>query len=226
MYAQSNITFANKKSYDDFGLILKKQDIPPAEKVEIRENIPYMDGDYDFSKLYGKSVYKRRMVTCTFVLIANSTADLFSKRLSVVEWLSGKSDETLYIDAYGDYYHFADVSSTVASITEISPVAIEIVVTFTCAPYLQSTVEHYEFSCTGSSDYTIVHNGKTPVTPLVTYENSSRSLQAGVNVNPPPKVPNGSGTEELAFFSIRPGTNTLRMRGIGSISFDVYEEVL
>lgn len=52
----------------DFNLLLTNYSFPTPELREIRETIPFMDGSYDFSFLYGNQNYDDR--TVTFELIA------------------------------------------------------------------------------------------------------------------------------------------------------------
>ena len=43
----------NKHSFIDFGLTIKSKSIGMPSKNKVKETIPFMNGQYDFSELYG-----------------------------------------------------------------------------------------------------------------------------------------------------------------------------
>lgn len=90
----NGVKFGNKHSYDDFGLVLKSKDIGfPEPKIETVD-VPGMDGEIDFTEVFGKVFYKNRILTFTFsavsssmqwdVLINNLTTHLHGKKMKII----------------------------------------------------------------------------------------------------------------------------------------------
>lgn len=50
----------------EHGFYIIEHDAPSAEEVEIIEQIPFMQGQYDFSMLTGERIFSNRVVTVTF----------------------------------------------------------------------------------------------------------------------------------------------------------------
>ena len=58
----------NKHSYNDFGLKILSKNISNPKKRKIKETVPFMNGAYDFSLLYGEQTYDERELRYTFSL--------------------------------------------------------------------------------------------------------------------------------------------------------------
>ena len=56
----AGITLNNKHSYNDFGLRIISRDIDSPAKKKIKASVPFINGDYDFSLIYGDQVYENR----------------------------------------------------------------------------------------------------------------------------------------------------------------------
>jgi len=100
----AKITF-NDKSSDDLGLILTTFEPQPPTPNIIKIPVPYMNGSYDFSRLYGEQTYSERTILCKLQLVTKSRSMLYAKYSEVLEWLleSGKS-KLIYSDEAGLYY--------------------------------------------------------------------------------------------------------------------------
>lgn len=100
----NGIKFGTKHSYDDFGLILKHKDIGFPEPKTETVSVPGMDGDIDFTEVFGKVFYKNRKLTFTFSaisasmqwdeLIDNLTVYLHGKKMRIIL----DSDKTFYYE--------------------------------------------------------------------------------------------------------------------------------
>ena len=86
----------------DFGILLQTKSIGEAIPNEIRESVPYMDGDYDFTGKFAPVSYQNRKITVSFKMFANSENELFELRTRLVEWLSARDTE-MYFDNMPDY---------------------------------------------------------------------------------------------------------------------------
>lgn len=66
------ITLHDKHSYRDFGAWLKSKTIGIPSTIKITETIPYMQGSYDFTELYGEQTYDDRELEYEFDLHATT----------------------------------------------------------------------------------------------------------------------------------------------------------
>ena len=54
--------FNEKKSFDDFGLNIVSVTINLPSINEYKASVPYCNGEYDFSNLYGVNTYSNRII--------------------------------------------------------------------------------------------------------------------------------------------------------------------
>lgn len=100
------IIFNNKGSFSDFGTLLdgfKPQ--PPTPKI-ITDDVPGMNGTYNFSTVLsnGEPVYNTREITCTLDFFASSKEELMTKYSEVLEWLLSGQHELIYTGESDKYY--------------------------------------------------------------------------------------------------------------------------
>lgn len=180
-----SITFNGRNSFLDFGLTMKSKDIGMPEKTEIRESVPYMQGDYDFSQLNGKPVYGNRTITVIFNLIAEDYDELFRKRSQVIEWLSDTddSDKTLAFESMTGR-HFEQVSARIPAdgFDRIGYAVAELTVIFTAYPFLiEGTYDDKVISLNSGLGYAVVDIlGNAAVTdisanPVYTFDVSEKT---------------------------------------------------
>ena len=91
----------NKHSFIDFGLTIKSKSIGMPSKNKVKETIPFMNGQYDFSELYGGQTYSTREVK--IIVALNGLVDSSRTRLNiaydnVINWLFNTGMSTLKID--------------------------------------------------------------------------------------------------------------------------------
>lgn len=60
----NEIIFNGKSSYKDLGVIVTYFKAQPPEPKTIKQDVPFMNGSYDFSKLYGEVFYNERIINC------------------------------------------------------------------------------------------------------------------------------------------------------------------
>ncbi len=65
---KSQFTFNNLKSYDDFQLTISELTIGNPSVNLISQTVPFMNGNYDFSSLYGGQTYSNREVKMVLFL--------------------------------------------------------------------------------------------------------------------------------------------------------------
>ena len=108
------ITYNNKHSFNDLGLtVLYTRVIEAPSKIKITETIPFMNGSYDFSNLYGSNCYTERKLEYEFLIKARNSTELEFKRTQVDQWLLSSNSKTPLIDDnLPGYYYKAECIST------------------------------------------------------------------------------------------------------------------
>ena len=81
------IVKGGKHSYDDFGLTVRDAATETKKKNKTLVKIPFMNGSYDFSSLYGGQTYEEEMRTYEFNLIAKDKYDLEIQKIRISDWL-------------------------------------------------------------------------------------------------------------------------------------------
>ena len=89
----------NKHSFDDFGLWIVDKQIDPPAKKRITSSIPYMNGVYDFSQIYGEITYEERTLKYVFEIVEDTKEMLNIKKIEVVNWLMSDLKCYVYDDA-------------------------------------------------------------------------------------------------------------------------------
>lgn len=236
-----SVTLGGGRS-NDLGLIVAKDgiDISQPERVKTMVTIPYMDGAYDFSFLGGKPVYKCRTVKITFVLTGADTNELYRRKCKAVEWLSSVQSGELYISCLD--YHFIKAVLTAASFDFISPTAGRLTATFTAYPYMRSpdyadtAFDDFSFednclnqdiiTISGGESIKVYSYADRDITPRLSFKKSGGDT-AGLTI-----TLNGEKLSELikggdtADFALKSGINTISAAGSGTLTLELYEEVL
>lgn len=103
----------NKHSYYDFNLTMIGRTIETPSKNKIKVNIPYANGYYDFSDLYGGHTYEERKLVYTFRLKGMSIKDINNKYTNIVNWLTAGKQEHLFDDLFPGYYFLAECEGNI-----------------------------------------------------------------------------------------------------------------
>ena len=132
-----SIIYNGRNSLLDFGLTIASKEFIEPEIKEIRDTVPYMDGDYDFTMISGKPHYGNRQIIVVFNIEAENYGTLFQKRTEIVKWLLSKRGGELKFD-YIKGWQFENVSAQMGGFVRKSFNCAELTVTFTAAPYLSN----------------------------------------------------------------------------------------
>ena len=90
----------NNKHTNELGLILLEREISPPSKNKIKSSVPFMNGSYDFSELYGEQSFGERTLKYKFD-VSHYNHELLMYKLSELQnWLLGTGQEKLYDDDY------------------------------------------------------------------------------------------------------------------------------
>lgn len=129
---KQGITINGKHSYNDFGLLLLKKNIGIPSKIKIKETVPFMNGTYDFSTMFGGQLWDERTLTYDFVIIASSKEALSSKKFAVINWLEDNINCKITDDSIPEYSFIGDATN--CSFAEKLHDGV-LTVTFTCYPF-------------------------------------------------------------------------------------------
>lgn len=131
-----SITFNGYNSYLDFGVTIKSKNIALPEQVIIEQEVPYMDGCYDFSCMSGKPIYKKRQISVIFNIIGIDENDLYDKYTQLVQWLTSQRNAVLMFDSIRGW-QFENATARIPSggFVQLSRIAAELTVTFVTDPY-------------------------------------------------------------------------------------------
>lgn len=231
------ITFNVKNSFSDFGLYVEEKTINPPSKKKITDNVPFMNGQYDFSTVGsgGEQVFDTRTIKIKLALLCCTREELYIKYTQILEWLMDCGKSQLIFDFMPEFYFFAEVQEA-PSWDEFIENG-ELTITFVCDPFKYSlscmgddiwdtfnfltdyTQYTNEFVVNGSTAVTMYNNGRI-ITPTIncsaamvlTFEGKTYNLQQGDNIPWGLKLQNGK--------------NDLRFSGNGTAKIIFKWEVL
>lgn len=224
----------NKHSFDDFGLTIKSKKIGNPKKNKIKEEVPFMNGSYDFSLLYGEQTYSERQLEYTFNLNERNKIAMNIKKMQVLEWLNDRGKQPLYDDTIPGFYFLAEVEDDDFSEEGSNG---EITVTFNAYPYKISSrndghdiwddfnfeldmVQDTIFEVNGTKDIILYNNGAIGINPTVICSNDIEVTKGNSIYKFKP------GEAKAWAFKLDKGLNTLTIKGTGTIEFKWCKEVL
>ena len=217
------IKFNGKHSINDFDLYVAESDVSPAKKREYRAQVPYMNGSYDFSKLFGESTFDRRDLEYKFNVVGDDPEDLGDLKMRVAEWLM-VPQETELIDDTTPNFHF------LAECTEVDEdddyEYSELTAKFNADPFRYRNETMYNLlwdDIDFDHDYIIINEFTLTAgaeTEISVYNNSIISIAPYITVTADiTLVINGLSysisecENATAAFTLSPGTNTIVVSG-------------
>ncbi|WP_066679308.1 phage tail domain-containing protein [Clostridium septicum] len=230
----SEIIFNGKSSCKDFDAILvyfKPQ--PPTPQV-IKCTVPYMNGSYDFSSLYGEQTYSERKILCKLDLVSESRIPLYIKYNEVLNWLLTDEKQILEYTEEPGIYYMAKIES-VPSWDIISTCGI-FEFEFIAYPfkfgknyegadiwdefnfevdYLQNLNIHVN----ESKDIKIYNPSSKKIVPSVITDSEISVIKNNVTYK------FNKGTTQDWRFSLEKGENKIKLQGNGNIEFKFRKEV-
>ena len=135
MSYNDGIIINGKHSYRDYDLQInaRKIDLPP--KNSIKKTIPFMNGAYDFTKLYGAVTWGERQISYTFDIVGNTIEEMDAERTRIVNIYCNMHDVDIYDDTIPDYHFHGSFSS--ATQNEDAE-KTELTIVFLCYPFMIS----------------------------------------------------------------------------------------
>ena len=224
----------NKHSFIDFGLTIKSKSIGMPSKNKVKETIPFMNGSYDFSALYGRQSYGERTLKYVFNLIGKNKVDMNILKDKVLEWLYEGFQEPLYDDTILGYYFLAECKDT--NFEEDGEFGV-LTVEFSCYPFKirdsyegnilwddfnfeLDMLQETKFNIVESKEVDIYNKSAIPITPVILCSNDMSIVKNNVTYNLK------SGTNKDYRFMLGIGNNKMTIKGNGTIEFLFRKEVL
>lgn len=231
------VEFNNLKSFDDFELKTKSIEVSyPTPKV-IKESVPFQNGEYDFTELYGETTYENRSIKVTFQydgFKAATRTRLNSFYTKVINWLYNSGENELIID-----YEIGVFKGRVVNVSSIEILSGlgEITVEFDCYPfrtfkYTEGDIPwddfNFELDCfqetkfdvIGSKTINMINTGSRRITPTVICSGSFNIVKDSITYKFNP------GTTTDWRFLLDKGSNNLILNGTGNIEFVFRKEIL
>ena len=230
------ITFNGRHSFNDMGYkILSNREIKSPSKIKVKKSVPYMNGSYDFSNLYGGNCFTDRVLEYTFLLKATSNKNLEAVRMDCENWLMGTNEQTKLIDDNMNlYYYLAECESV--KFEDMGLVG-KLTATFNAYPFrLYGWVEgndlwdrfnfeldvsqEVKFNIEGSKDIVLYNQGATHVKPTIIASSDMEIVKDDITYS----IEKGKTNDWQ--FVLGVGENHLTVKGTGTIEFEFRKEVL
>ena len=230
------ITFNGRHSFNDMGYkILSNREIKSPSKIKVKKSVPYMNGSYDFSNLYGGNCFTDRVLEYTFLLKATSNKNLEAVRMDCENWLMGTNEQTKLIDDNMNlYYYLAECENI-----EFEDMGLvgKLTATFNAYPFrLYGWVEgndlwdifnfeldisqEVKFNIEGTKDIVLYNQGATHVKPIIIASSDMEIVKDDITYSIE------KGTTNDWQFVLGVGENHLTVKGTGTIEFEFRKEVL
>lgn len=221
---------------NDFNLRLKERQAPTPEEKSIIEDVPFMQGVYDFSMILGERVYSNRPLSYQFEVYNNRYNNRKVLETKLKNWLMNSWISKLY-DTH-DYGYYWLAKCTNVSVNDDHPGNKLVVgVTFDAYPFMKSNLEEghdiwdefnfeldyaqsNEFEINGSKNISLFNIGSTGVVPTVTTNSQMSIIKEGVTYTIP------IGESKSGSFRLSVGENDMTVSGNGTIKFSFYKELL
>lgn len=229
------IFFNSMKTYDDLGLIVLDRKISTPSKIKIKETVPFMNGSYDFSNLYGTNCYPERTLEYTFKLKSANIIGLEFFKTRIINWVNNtNSKEKLEETFLPGYYYMAECSNI--DFEEFYTLG-KLKVIFNAYPFKIAEKEEgnnlwddfnfeldilqdtkFEFS--GTKDVVLHNLGGKEVVPEIICDSDFEIIKNNITY----KIK--SGTTKDSVFTLDIGANNLVLKGNGKIEFKFRKELL
>ena len=223
-----------KHSYTDFGLTARDVTTETKRKNKTLVKIPFMNGSYDFSSLYGGQTYEEETRTYEFNLVAKDKYDLEIQKIKVSNWLLDDGQVEIYDDLLVGYYRIAEC---VDLTFEENYNYAKVIANFRAYPFKISekfegnnewdtfnfeldTAQDVKFVVESFKNEVLINGGSSVVTPVVIC-----SSQMAVTLNNKVfEFPEGENKDYR--FRLNKGDNPIHIEGKGTIEFKFRKEVL
>lgn len=128
----TGFTYNNKHS-SAFDIRITDINLPLPESKEIRETVPHMNGDYDFTNAYGPAKFNNRKITIDGFVIPEINQRMMQLKREIETWLYNVGWLELTIDYDEEYYYIAKCISCTCKLN-VKDKRLEINIEFEAKP--------------------------------------------------------------------------------------------
>lgn len=207
----NTVTFTDKNTYADFGLILAQKEIGEAEVRTKYIDVPARDGLLDATEAFGEVKYKNRPITIELQYIGEDR-DWAATLSALTNYIHGKTHK-IYLER--EYYWQGRCFVKPASSSKgIRTITIEC----DCEPYklkLQDTIINVTVSGVDVTQAAL--NDRKTVTPTITVLSGAPLLKWTDRATGRAFSVALSGTKKYLDFKFYEGANTFTLSGTGSV---------
>lgn len=235
MRIKDGITFGEFDSINEGLLLTHREDPPPEEKV-IKESLPFVQGDYDFSRILGEPIRDNRAIVYEFLIKEYNHDKRKMLEIKYENMLLNQGMGRIYDTANLGYYFYGKCIEANVSI-DSGWQQLKLTLTFDCYPYMISELKEghdiwdefnfeldvaqvVEFEVNGTEDITLYNVGATSVVPSVIASSEFTIEKGTVSVTVPP------GTHQSQLLRLNTGENKLKVTGNGTIEFNFHKELI
>ncbi|EOR25022.1 hypothetical protein A499_06460 [Niallia nealsonii AAU1] len=220
----------------EYNMKLKERLAPTPEENAITEEVPFMQGAYDFSMILGERIFKNRSLSYRFEVEERSYRHRKVDEIVLKNWLMKRGWGRLYDDHDDGYYYWAKCTSVTVEDDHVYG-RLLISISFEAYPFMRATLEEgndiwdefnfeldyaqpNEFSISGSSTIKLMNVGSVGVVPTIIASSQMTVLKNGVTYTIP------AGESKSDSFRLEIGENDMTINGTGTIKFIFYKELL
>lgn len=223
----NGVTFGDKHSYKDFGLILEERPtVSPPEPKTVYVEVPGADGSLDLTEvLTGEVMYKERAITCKFGITDDREkwAAIYS---NVLNALNGKRMKII-LDEDPEYYYTGRVTvpewdtdiafPTITIKATVDPYKMSVHVStedweWDTFNFETGVIHELRVEVSGTTETTIVNERKTVVPTL---NASADGMTVAFNGT---TYPLSKGDNKITDIRLKEGENVLTFSGAGTIT--------
>lgn len=208
----NGVTFGNKHSYTDYGLILQSKTIGAATVKTKKVDIEGGHGSLDYTAFFGEPKYNNRTLTFTFISKMRPL-EFVSSYSELQNALHGQKVDII-LDEDPNYHYVGRLSVEDYSTSNKTP-------TFTisadCEPFkLKNAITVVTQEVSGSATITL-SNMRMKVVPTITTDAEMTIVFGGRSTTV------SAGTFTIPTLELSKGDNTVTVSGTGSITFSYQE---
>ncbi|MFI3632813.1 hypothetical protein [Streptococcus parauberis] len=221
----------------DLGLYLIERDAPTPDEKEVIEDIPFMQGEMDFSMLLGERVFSNREITYTFEAFDILYADRKVLERTIKKMVMPHGKANLYDTHNAKWTWYGKCKSVkVEDDNQFNTLIVTIV--FNCYPFLYSYYDYFDdyfdnfdldteiaaytkFPISGTTEIEVLNTGNASVSPEVITSSTMKVIdEYGTTYT------FATGTSKDYILTLKSGINKLTVTGNGTIAFHFRTEVM
>lgn len=221
----------------DFGLYLLERDAPTPDEKEVIENIPFMQGELDFSMLLGERVFENRELTYVFEAFNTPYSERKVLERTIKKLVMPHGRSNLYDTHNGRFFWYGKCKSVkVEDDAKFDTLTVTLV--FNCYPFLYSFFDYFDdyfdefdldteiaaftkFPISGTTQIEVLNTGSASVSPeVIASSDMTVKDESGTTYT------YKAGTSVDYILTLKQGVNKLSVTGNGTIAFHYHTEVM